>query len=113
MVASLKFVIRYVSDVDKATRFYVENFGMSVRFQSPHWTELETGETTLALHPASDSKPAGSSELGLVSFDLDALYERCTQAGAKGIQPPGRLHGVLMAKILGPDGEEITLSSPN
>jgi len=113
MAHSLKFVIRYVSDMDAAIRFYVENFGMGVRFKSPHWTELETGETTLALHPASDLKPAGSSELGLVAFDIDELYARCTGAGVKGIQPPNRLHGVLMAKILGPDGEEITLSSPN
>jgi len=110
MAATLKYVIRYVADMDAAVRFYVERLGMRVRFQSPHWTELETGETTLALHPASVTKPAGSSELGLSAADIDALYAKFTQAGGAGIQPPENLHGVRMAKVRGPDGEEITIS---
>ncbi len=110
MAATLKYVIRYVSDMDAAIRLYVEQLGMSVRFQSPHWTELETGATTLALHPASATKPAGSSELGLGGADIDALYAKFIQTGGTGIRPPEELHGVRMAKVMGPDSEEITIS---
>ena len=110
MSATLKYVIRYVANMESATRFYVEQLGLRVRFQSPHWTELETGGTTLALHPASAAKPAGSSELGFSSTDIELLYAKCTRAGDHGIQPPKSLHGVRMAKVRGPDGEEITIS---
>jgi len=112
MSATLKYVIRYVSDMDTAVRFFVDNLGLRVRFQSPHWTELESGETTLALHPATASKPAGSSELGFNAADIDALYAKCLEGGAPGVEAPKNLHGVRMAKVRGTDGEEITLSSP-
>jgi hypothetical protein len=33
-----------------------------LQFESPGWSEFVTGETRLALHPASDKNPAGKVE---------------------------------------------------
>jgi len=35
----------------KAVKFYRDVLGLTVKFESPGWSEFATGETTLALHP--------------------------------------------------------------
>jgi hypothetical protein len=55
-----------------------------VKFESPGWSEFVTGETTLALHPASDKNPAGKVELGFTVPDVEAFYRDMT-ANAKGV----------------------------
>src|SRR6516162_4791386 len=52
--AQLKYVIKFVADMDNAVKFYQDTLGLPLRFQSPGWSEFVTGETSLALHPASD-----------------------------------------------------------
>ena len=61
----LNYAIEFVSDMDKAIAFYRDTLGLEPRFQSPFRSEFNTGETTLALHPASADNPAGSVQLGL------------------------------------------------
>ena len=56
----LTYAIKYVADMDRAIAFYRDKLGLDLKFQSPFWSEFATGETVLALHPASDDKPAGS-----------------------------------------------------
>ena len=57
----LRYVIKFVADMDKAVKFYRDVLGLKVKFESPNWSEFVTGETTLALHPASDKNPAEES----------------------------------------------------
>jgi catechol 2,3-dioxygenase-like lactoylglutathione lyase family enzyme len=57
----LRYVIKFVADMDKAVTFYRDVFGLELKFESPGWSEFVTGGTTLALHPASDKNPAGRS----------------------------------------------------
>lgn len=59
-----------------------------MKFQSRGWSEFATGETTLALHPASGKNTAGSVELGFGVPDIQKFYEemagkggRCSVAG--------------------------------
>ena len=49
----LRYVIRFVADMDKAVKFHRDVLGLKVKFESPGWSEFVTGKTTLALHPAS------------------------------------------------------------
>lgn len=49
-----RYVIKFVTDMNKAVKFYRDTLGLQLRFESPGWSEFATGETTLALHPASD-----------------------------------------------------------
>ena len=64
MDAKLTYVIEFVADMDRAVKFYRDAIGLSLKFQSPGWSEFSTGETTLALHPASEKNPPGKVELG-------------------------------------------------
>jgi hypothetical protein len=57
------------ADMDKAVKFYRDVIGLKLKFESPGWSEFVTGETILALHPASDKNPAGKVELGFTVAD--------------------------------------------
>ena len=52
------YVIVFVSDMDKSIAFYRDVLGFPVKEQSHKWTELDTGQTTLALHLAEASEHA-------------------------------------------------------
>jgi lactoylglutathione lyase len=72
----LNYAMKFVADMDKAVAFHRDVLGLALRFQSPGWSEFETGETTLALHAASDEHPAGSVQLGFGSENLEGFYAR-------------------------------------
>jgi catechol 2,3-dioxygenase-like lactoylglutathione lyase family enzyme len=48
----LAYVITFVADMDAAVAFYRDTLGFKLRFQSPGWSEFDTGSTTLALQRA-------------------------------------------------------------
>ena len=58
-----RYVIKFVTDMNKAVKFYRDTLGLQLRFESRGWSEFATGETTLALHPASDKNPAGKGRI--------------------------------------------------
>jgi len=60
----LGYVIKFVADMNRAVKFHRDVLGLPLKFESPGWSEFVTGETTLALHPASEKNPAGTVELG-------------------------------------------------
>ena len=72
----LRYVIKFVADMNKAVKFYRDVLGLQLKFESSGWSEFVTGETTLALHPASDKNPAGKVELGFTVADVEALLPR-------------------------------------
>ena len=108
----LNYAIKFVSDMDTAVRFYQDILGLTVRFQSPFWSEFETGETKLALHPASDENPAGSVQLGIGTDDLDHFYADGQSQGLVFTSPPREVHGTRIARFRDPDGAEISVSGP-
>jgi len=59
MPPKLTYAIKFVADMDRAIRFHRDTLGLPLKFQSPGWSEFMTGETTLALHPASEKNPPG------------------------------------------------------
>jgi lactoylglutathione lyase len=106
----LNYAIKFVSDMDAAIAFYRDTLGLTLGFQSPFWSEFETGETKLALHPASAENPAGSVQLGLGADDLDRLHGEAEAKGIVFTSPPTDMHGTRIARIRDPDGAEISLS---
>jgi catechol 2,3-dioxygenase-like lactoylglutathione lyase family enzyme len=76
MLPKLTYAIKFVADMDRAVRFHRDRLGLPLKFESPGWSEFATGETTLALHPASEKNPAGKVELG---FQVDDLRSRNTE----------------------------------
>ena len=75
-ISTMNYVIVYVTDMAKAVKFYGDTLGIKVRFDSPEWTELETGTTTLALHHADAVKlPENAESLPHMVFNVDDVYE--------------------------------------
>src|ERR1700757_5273926 len=68
--AQLRYTIKFVADMDKAVKS-IAICGLTLKFESPGWSEFVTGETTLALHPASHKNPAGKVELGFNVADVE------------------------------------------
>jgi len=48
MTTVLSYAIKYVSSMESAVRFHRDQLGLNLRFESPHWSEFDTGSTTLA-----------------------------------------------------------------
>jgi catechol 2,3-dioxygenase-like lactoylglutathione lyase family enzyme len=106
----LNYAIRFVVDMDKAVAFYRDTLGLDLKFQSPFWSEFDTGETTLALHPASPENPAGTVQLGFGVDSLGELYARRDELGITFTQPPTEMHGTHIARIRDCEGAELSVS---
>ena len=106
----LRYVIKFVAQMDKAVAFHRDALGLSMKFQSPEWTEFATGATTLALHPADEAHPAGSCQLGFGTDQLDALFEEREKRGIAFTMPPTAMHGQRMARFHDLDGAETSIA---
>ncbi|HTT82766.1 MAG TPA: VOC family protein [Rhizomicrobium sp.] len=110
MATRLTYVMKFVADMDRAVRFYRDTLGLPLKFQSPGWSEFSTGDVTLALHPASDRKPAGSVELGFQMNGLEKIHAEGEAAGIRFVAAPHREHGILLASFLDSEGAECSAS---
>jgi catechol 2,3-dioxygenase-like lactoylglutathione lyase family enzyme len=110
-VTRLAYAIKYVADMDRAVAFYRDKLGLSLRFQSPEWSEFDTGETTLALHIASE-KQAGHVEIGFRVEDVDGFYREQSAAGIAFPRQPQSMHGMKIATFMDSEGAMCGLSGP-
>lgn len=106
----IKFVI-WVHDMDRATEFYRNVVGFSLRFQSPGWSELQHGDVILGLH-AGATDDVRSTGLSFQVANLDAAISAIVQAG-------GTLHGPVIsepsepirrAELIDPEGNQFMLT---
>lgn len=112
MATRLTYVIKFVADMDAAIAFHRDHLGLTVKFATPFWTEMATGETTLALHPATPDKPAGHVEVGFGVDDIAAFHAEKSAAGLSFLTPPREQHGVKIATLNDCEGVEIRVSGP-
>jgi lactoylglutathione lyase len=110
MATTLSYAIKYVASMEQAVRFYHEQLGLALRFESPHWSEFETGSTTLALHLASPEHPAGTCQLGFRVPDIASFYAAKAGKGIEFTSPPTPLHGQSLATFKDSDGAECSIS---
>jgi len=112
-MTKLQHAIVFVSDMKAAIEFYRDVLGFCLRFESPEWTEFDTGEVTLALHvtvkggtePPATGSPPGRCQLGLGVEDIEAFHRHLTARGVACLQPPRQEDfGGKLAKYVGPDG---------
>ena len=112
-----------VSDMARSVAFYRDTLGLRLKFESPDWTEFDTGTTTVALHraprpeamPASVGGPtAGSCSFGFSVDDLDATWKGLQAKGTRFVMPPTLREdeGIRLAVFLDPDGLAISLAQP-
>ena len=111
MSAKLTYVIEFVADMDRAVSFYRDVIGLTLKFQSPGWSEFGTGETTLALHPASGKDAAGKVEIGIGVPNLQQFFDDMSGKGVKFTMPPTKQDfGGMLAQFIDSEGARITVS---
>jgi predicted enzyme related to lactoylglutathione lyase len=110
--AQLRYAIKFVADMDKAVKFYRDVLGLTVKFESPGWSEFVTGETTLALHPASDKSPAGKVELGFTVPDVETFYREMSTKGVLFSMPPKKQDfGGVLAQFVDSEGAHCSVGA--
>ena len=122
MVKQLDYTMVVVSDMRRSIEFYRDVLGLPLKFQSPDWTEFQTGTTTFALHgggtaakgpPAGDpSKQAGHCSIGFNVEDVDKTYEELKAKGINFVMPPTQREGegIRLAVAIDPDGLPISFA---
>jgi catechol 2,3-dioxygenase-like lactoylglutathione lyase family enzyme len=106
------YAIKYVADMDRAIAFYRDKLRLELKFQSPFWSEFATGDTVLALHPASEENRSGTVELGFAIDDLGEFYRRRADLGIEFTREPKEMHGIHIAAIRDSEGAHVSVSGP-
>jgi lactoylglutathione lyase len=124
MFSKVDYVMVNVSDMGRSVAFYRDILGLRLKFESPGWSEFETGTTTLALHgatraaggeAATQAGPvAGTCSLGFSVPDLDRTYAELRDRGARFVMPPTEQveEGIRLAVCIDPDGLPISFAEP-
>lgn len=122
MFKQIDYTMVVVSDMAKSVEFYRDKLGIPLKFESPQWTEFQTGTTTLALHgggvaqtgpPAGDpSKQAGSCSIGFNVEDVDKTYLELQAKGIRFVMPPTEREGegIRLAVAIDPDGLPVSFA---
>ena len=122
MFTKIDYTMVVVSDMQRSVEFYRDSLRIPLKFQTPEWTEFETGATTLALHgggvastepPKGDSsKQAGSCSIGFNVEDVDKTYEELKAKGIRFVMPPTQREGegIRLAVCIDPDGLPIAIA---
>lgn len=118
----IDYAMVVVSDMQRSVEFYRDKLGIPLKFQTPDWTEFQTGSTTLALHgggvpatapPTGDpSKQAGSCSIGFNVEDVDKTYQELQAKGIRFVMPPTQREGegIKLTVCIDPDGLPIAFA---
>jgi lactoylglutathione lyase len=122
MFERVDYVMIVVSNMSRSVEFYRDKLGLPLKFESPEWTEFQTGSTTLALHgggtaksqpPSAEAgKEAGSCSIGFNVSDLDKAYQELSSRGVHFVMPPAARQdeGIKLAVAIDPDGLAVSFA---
>jgi len=122
MFKQIDYTMIVVANMDRSVEFYRDKLGIPLKFQSPEWTEFDTGATTLALHgggvpvegpPSGDpSKRAGACSIGFNVENVDKTYAELQGKGIRFVMPPTQREGegIRLAVAIDPDGLPISFA---
>ena len=110
----------YVSNMDRAVRFYTEALGLRLAYRfGDHWASVELGKgLTIGLHPASDESPAGRRGSMAIGLELSgiSIHEAVRQLEARGVKFQGAVNEGKAGSFVGfndPDGNQLYLAQLN
>jgi catechol 2,3-dioxygenase-like lactoylglutathione lyase family enzyme len=118
MEFQLHVVRIWVSDWERALRFYTETLGIPTTFRSDElgWAQLDTGTANLALERVAPDDVAAATFIGrhvgasLLVSDIAATHETLVRRGVHFPMPPTRMDwGGTLANLRDPDGNVLTL----
>ncbi len=108
----MTYVIKFVGDMNRAVKFYRDVVGLPLKFESPGWSEFVTGETTHALHPASEKNPAGGVELGFTVSDMQKFHQEMSAQGVQFTMPPTKQdYGNTLAQFVDSEDGRCSVSA--
>ena len=121
MFSKVDYVMVNVSDMSRSVAFYRDTIGLPLKFESPGWSEFETGAAILALHGAPKAEAAadpqmgpraGTCSIGFSVENLDTAYAELQSRGARFVMPPTDQpgEGIRLAICIDPDGMGITFA---
>lgn len=121
MFKQIDYAMVVVSDMGRSVEFYRDKLGIPLKFESPEWTEFQTGATTLALHGGGSKrerdtgqvdKDAGTCSLGFNVEDVGKTYAELKEKGVNFVMPPTRREGegITLAVCVDPDGLPISFA---
>ena len=105
-------MVKFVTGMNKAVKFHRDILGLQIKFESPGWSEFVTGETTIAVHPASDKNPAGKIEFGFTVADVEAFYRDMSVKGVPFSMPPQKQDfGGVLAQFVDSKGAHCSVGA--
>jgi len=118
MFDHVDYVMILVSDMARSIRFYRDMLGIPLKFESPEWSEFETGKTVLALHSGGSpgaptpGQKAGTASIGFYVDRLDAKFSELRGKGVEFTMPPSDRgdEGIRLAVCIDPDGLPISIA---
>jgi len=123
----LGYVIHYVPDVMKAVLFYEQAFGLTRMFvhESGQFAQMDTGATGLcfcaealagegvSFEPVRPERTPPGTEIGLVTNEVAAAFERAVAAGATAVlEPVKKPWGQTVSYVRDPNGFLVEICSP-
>lgn len=116
-MVELRYLMLFVSDLSRSTRFYRDGLGLTVRSETRDTVEFDAGGLVLSLHQAHSEAAhhhpptmSGGQRLGFHVEQLPAVHERLVREGARTVSPPEERYGVQMALYEDPDGFNFTVA---
>jgi len=106
----------YVSDMDRAVKFYSETLGLKLAYRfGNHFASVEAGRgLTIGLHPASAQMPAGRKGSMAIGLELSGSIQDAIQAlQAKGVRFQTEANEGKAGRFAGfedPDGNPLYLA---
>ncbi len=113
MAPSLHSIAIFVSDIDRAKRFYRDDLGLAVTREGSFGAEFLEGSTHLSVHPAvhPEAKAMVGRHTG-ITFHVEGILgycERLHDRGVRFVAEPTRQSFGVMAMISDPDGNVFAL----
>ncbi|HEY7681905.1 MAG TPA: VOC family protein [Gemmatimonadales bacterium] len=113
MPPSLHSVAIFVTDIERAKRFYRDDLGLPIQREGSFGAELLDGPTHLGVHPAvhGDALALVGRHTG-ITLHVDGILDYCEQLHERGVRfvtEPTRQSFGVMAMIADPDGNVLAL----
>jgi catechol 2,3-dioxygenase-like lactoylglutathione lyase family enzyme len=106
----------YVSDLQKAAKFYEEILGLEKKYEFSSYVGFECGGIEIGLIPQPNGRSAQKAS-PVVQFLVDGVDKFCSELKAKGVELVNELHdetwGGRQATFKDPDGNILEITQIN